>query len=363
MDAIGIRMADLKHKWPELNKMSEAGQLHDVGPRVDRHDSRPRPFFSPLYSKNIGTSNDARFRLPEFDRLFEEERRLPDGAERSALHRKMTDLVIGYAPWLLQSYSYDNVLAQPWVRGYYQHPFLRAQYPLLRRGAPGALTRTSHDHGIDRDRHRVRPPGTAVRARRSRARQAAPTRRAPAARLVAALVFLALAGPAALVGVDLASYARLTYEAPVAEIRFRQEAARRFAAEVLHPDGELESFQLAGDEWQLDARVLKWHGRRDRARARQRLFRLDRIGGRYRDIADERSAPRTVFELARPPGSTCGLSRAASTLGCRGLDALYGSATYLPMADGAHYAVSVSSTGLLARPLNREAREAVVAWH
>jgi len=60
--------------------------------------------------------------------MFEQERRLPDGAERSALQRKMNDLVLAYAPWLLQSYSYDNMLTQAWVRGYHQHPFLRAQY-------------------------------------------------------------------------------------------------------------------------------------------------------------------------------------------------------------------------------------------
>ena len=44
-------------------------------------------------------------------------------------------------------------------------------------------------------------------------------------------------------------------------------------------------------------------------------------------------------------------------------DALYGSAIYLPMADGADYEVSISPTGLLARPLNGAARAAVGAWH
>jgi ABC-type transport system substrate-binding protein len=128
MDAIGIRMTNLKNKWPELNKMSEAGQLQMWGLAWIATIPDADQFFSPLFSKNIGTSNDARFRLPEYDRLFEQERRLPDGPERYALQRRMTDLVIAYAPWLLQSYSYDNILTQAWVRGYEQHPFLRAQY-------------------------------------------------------------------------------------------------------------------------------------------------------------------------------------------------------------------------------------------
>ena len=179
---------------------------------------------------------------------------------------------------------------------------------------------------------------------------------------VAAAISLALAAGIALVGVDLASYRRLTHEDPVAEVRFRQQGSLRYATEVLYPDGRREDFVLAGDEWQLDARVLKWHGVAT-VLGLDSVFRLDRIGGRYRDIALERGAPRTVFELARPGGvDVWDVARRFHAF-VPWIDALYGSATYLPMADGAHYAVSISSTGLLARPLNREASEAVAAWH
>lgn len=190
-------------------------------------------------------------------------------------------------------------------------------------------------------------------------------RRRPLACTVHALVavaWLLVAGAVALVGVDLASYARLTYEAPVAEVRFRQAGERRFGAELLLPHGERETFVLNGDEWQLDARVIKWHGAATLL-GLDTAYRLDRIGGRYRDIADERTAPRTVFELTRPRGVDVWSFARRFHAWLPWLDALYGSATYLPMADGAHYAVSISSTGLLARPLNREAREAVSAWH
>jgi hypothetical protein len=43
-------------------------------------------------------------------------------------------------------------------------------------------------------------------------------------------------------------------------------------------------------------------------------------------------------------------------------DALYGSAVYVPMSDGARYQVVVSQSGLVARPLNEPARQAVGAW-
>jgi ABC-type transport system substrate-binding protein len=128
MDAIGIRMVDFKQKWPELNKMSEAGQLMMWGLSWIASTPDADTFYSTLYSKNIGTMNDARLRLPEYDRLYEAARRLPDGPERTTLYRRMTALVIAYAPWLMTYYPYDNVLAQPWVRGYRQHPFLRSQW-------------------------------------------------------------------------------------------------------------------------------------------------------------------------------------------------------------------------------------------
>ncbi len=177
-----------------------------------------------------------------------------------------------------------------------------------------------------------------------------------------AAFWLVLAVAAALIGIDLRSYARLTNETPAAEVRFRQEGERRFAAEVMYPEGGSESFALAGDEWQLDARVLKWHGAA-LVLGLDPSFRLDRIGGRYRDIEQERSAPRTVHELARPDGVDVWSIAQRFHAWLPFVDAVYGSATFLPMADGAHYAVSVAPTGLLARPLNGPARQAVSAWH
>jgi hypothetical protein len=45
-----------------------------------------------------------------------------------------------------------------------------------------------------------------------------------------------------------------------------------------------------------------------------------------------------------------------------GIDAYYGTATYLPMADGARFEVSLTRTALIARPVNDAARDAVGEW-
>ena len=44
------------------------------------------------------------------------------------------------------------------------------------------------------------------------------------------------------------------------------------------------------------------------------------------------------------------------------VDASYGSATYLPMTNGAIFEVTLSNTGLVGRPLNGSAQEAVERW-
>jgi ABC-type transport system substrate-binding protein len=128
MDAIGIRIAFFTQKWPELNKMSEAGQLQMWGLSWISSVPDPEPFSTPLYSKTIGTSNDAHFRLPAYDQAYEAALLLPDGPERTALYRKMTELVLNYTPWLLGVNAYANVIAQPWLKGYKQNPFFRHQW-------------------------------------------------------------------------------------------------------------------------------------------------------------------------------------------------------------------------------------------
>ena len=44
------------------------------------------------------------------------------------------------------------------------------------------------------------------------------------------------------------------------------------------------------------------------------------------------------------------------------MDAVYGSAAYLPLSDGARYAVVLGPSGLLARPLDPAAETAVRSW-
>ena len=78
-------------------------------------------------------------------------------------------------------------------------------------------------------------------------------------------------------------------------------------------------------------------------------YRLDRIGGRYRSVAQEMTAPRTVFALGAPGGlDIVGLARRFPI--ARFFDAEYGSATYVPVQGPTELELKVSTSGLLLRP-------------
>src|SRR5439155_786944 len=100
---------------------------------------------------------------------------------------------------------------------------------------------------------------------------------------------------------------------------------------TLHPPAETpREFKLRGDEWQIDARVLKWRGLATLA-GFDTVYRLDRLSGRYADTAQERSAPRTVYALSPEPGLDLWSVLRRYHRFVPFADALYGSAAYVPL--------------------------------
>jgi hypothetical protein len=177
-----------------------------------------------------------------------------------------------------------------------------------------------------------------------------------------ALVLILLSAGAALIAANLRTYQRLIYEQPVGELQLSRTGERQFNAVLTYPGRERANFALRGDEWQIDARVLKWHALANMV-GFDTAYRLERISGRYARIGDERDQPRTVYSLNPPQRFDPWELAHRYHSWIPWLDALYGSATFLPMADGALYEIKVSQSGLIARPLNQAARDAVGGWH
>jgi hypothetical protein len=179
---------------------------------------------------------------------------------------------------------------------------------------------------------------------------------------LSALVFVLAAAAVALVGLNLLTYDRLTREQLVVKVSLAQAALQQYNATLSYPSGEIRGYPLSGDEWQIDARVLKWHGIASLL-GFDTAYRLERVSGRYSAIERERTAPHTAYALHAPERIDVWSLLRTWQRYIPWADALYGSAIYLPMADGAAYEVSVSPTGLLARPVNAVAQAAIAGWH
>ena len=164
-----------------------------------------------------------------------------------------------------------------------------------------------------------------------------------------------------LVALDFNSYRQLGKEDLVATLGFTELQPQRYKVSLVDTSGEEQFYELSGDLWQLDARIFKWSS----ALAGIGLspgYRLDRLSGRYYSLEEEKAAPRTVYSLTG--SGTLDIWQWLKDSGAFRslLDATYGSATYLPMEDGALFAVSLTSSGLVARPLNDRAKAAIERW-
>jgi len=183
--------------------------------------------------------------------------------------------------------------------------------------------------------------GTALRRRR-------PIRMS--ARLLLALVFLAGAAASGAVALGVQGYRALTHEEIAATVRTESLGPNRFHAYFRFPDGREAAYTLSGDELYVDARILKWHPWAN-IFGLHTVYELDRVAGRYQDLAQEQRQPRTVQSLALERQVDLFNLRRRYALLAPLLDAEYGSATFAAANGPMQYEVRVSTTGLLIRKL------------
>jgi hypothetical protein len=169
-----------------------------------------------------------------------------------------------------------------------------------------------------------------------------------AVRTLAGLLLISLGTIAGGIALGVQGYHALTREDVAARLFVRPSGNQRFAATLRYPDGREVGFDVAGDEIYVDAHILKWKPIAN-VLGLHTSYELGRIAGRYRDIEQERSAPRTVYSLA--PTRQVNLFDLRQRYAFLGniMDAEYGSATFVPVTRPAELEVRVSTTGLLMR--------------
>jgi hypothetical protein len=165
--------------------------------------------------------------------------------------------------------------------------------------------------------------------------------------LILIVVLAALA--VVLFSASIYTFHALTDESLIAELRFDETGDRQYLAHLRTGDRcDERLLPVFGDQWRVDAQFLKW-------KYWAMLFgldsqyRLDRLEGRYRDAAEQNSAPNVAHDLG---GETAlDIVALGEMLGSWNflIDATYGSSTYQDIDSANVYYVYRTQTGIITR--------------
>ena len=168
-------------------------------------------------------------------------------------------------------------------------------------------------------------------------------------RLLAGGFALSLGSLLCALAIGVQGYRALTYEDLAARIEVKPTGTQRFVATFHYPDGRVASYVINGDAIYVDAHVLKWKPWANLI-GLHTAYELSRVTGRYNDIDQERTAPRSVHALGQErPVDLFSLRRRYTWLEPL-LDADYGSGTFVAVDGSKTLELRVSTTGLLLRP-------------
>jgi len=123
LDDIGVRIEIIKEKWPDTLQKARQGkvQFWTLGDSASAPDMDT--WLTLLYGPNT-EQNLGRFRLKQYDDLYEKARVMPDTPERTKLYQEMTKIVVAYAPWRVNSNRIRTDMWYPQLIGYRRHPIL-----------------------------------------------------------------------------------------------------------------------------------------------------------------------------------------------------------------------------------------------
>ena len=152
---------------------------------------------------------------------------------------------------------------------------------------------------------------------------------------------------------DVLSYQQLLSEVPIATISIYERGDQQYDLTLVDADNNEHRFDIYGDQWQLDARLLTWVGPLA-AVGQKPLYRLDRISGRYVSLEQARNGQQSVFSLDQ--SSYVDLWEVFNQFQTW-IDVSYGSAVYMPMANGAVFSVHLTAKGMNVRPINPIAKK------
>lgn len=171
--------------------------------------------------------------------------------------------------------------------------------------------------------------------------------------LLAVSVFIGL------LAADMFMYFHATDGEVIATLSFKERSKQLYEVELMQPVAGRQQFELAGDQWQLDVKMLSMG---NLFPGQTPSYKLDRISGRYLSLEQEQADIRTVYAVKQTDIEGVDTWYLASILKLSFLVAKQGSAAFMPMADGAIYQIKINAQGIRAEPVNGSAERAVSEW-
>lgn len=174
---------------------------------------------------------------------------------------------------------------------------------------------------------------------------------------LAALPLLVVGGFFSMLLLNLQTYQQLTREVALAEISFGGASDQGIPLRLVVKD-QSTTYLIQTREWRLDAKFIKWKPWMSLI-GKEPVVRLERLEERginpngqvqadsYDLVSDNLLLDQMISVLTRELGL---------------VDTVYGSSVYMPVAAHAKYQITASISGLVARPVNPMAEQAVMEW-
>ena len=158
-----------------------------------------------------------------------------------------------------------------------------------------------------------------------------------------------------LLAVELFSYFKADPGEVVATLTFGKRNHQEFDVELVNSAGDRSIHKIYGDQWQLDVRLIAL------GEFGLPSYKLDRLSGRYLSLEQEKNEQRSIYGLSDSNVFDIWLF-VEKQQWIPLLKAQYGTAAFMPMVDGAIYQVKLFEKGLMAEPVNDQARVATEQW-
>jgi len=147
-------------------------------------------------------------------------------------------------------------------------------------------------------------------------------------------------------GLTILTYARLSYEKPIAAMYFEPVSDDVFIAHLESDDpGVSGTYEIYGDQWRIDAEFIKlkpWAN----VMGMDARYQLVRFEGRYRDVQKQNTAPYRAYKLG--VGDALDLVNYLAEWNFF-VDAEYGSSTFTDIDEDMVYTVYRTQSGIIVR--------------